>query len=350
MPLTAGGFTVQVLVYSARPYDRDSLREANQGKHEIRFTEAALDSSTAVLAQGVPAVCCFVDDVLDAAVLKRLAGGGTRLVVLRATGFNNVELRVAEELGITVMRVTRYSPYAVAEFAVGLILALNRKIHRAYNRVRENNFLLDGLLGFDLYGKTVGIVGTGKIGSVLARILQGFGCRFLGHDVVENPECLALGMPYVPLEELLGEADIVSLHAPLTPETRHLINSETLAVMKPGAMLINTSRGALVDARALIRALKKGRVGAVGLDVYEEESHLYFQNLSDQIIADDVFTRLLSFPNVLVTGHQAFFTREALATIAETTIENISDFEAGRSNDNVLKSGQVLRPAQRGER
>jgi D-lactate dehydrogenase len=334
---------MKVLVYSARPYDREFLEAANQNKHELHFIEARLEESTTAVAWQYPSVCCFVDDVLSRKVIKQLWEGGTRLVALRATGFNNVDLKAAEELGMTIMRVSRYSPYAVAEFAVGMMLALSRKIHRAYNRVREGNFLLDGLAGFELHGKTVGIIGTGKIGSVLARILQGFGCILLAYDVAENPECIELGVKYVPLKELLNSADIVSLHTPLTPETRHLINTEKFSFMKPGAMLINTSRGALVDARALIRTLKKGHLGAVGLDVYEEESQIFYQDLSDEIIPDDVIMRLLTFPNALVTGHQAFFTQEALAVIARTTIQNISDFAASQENENILRPKNVLR-------
>jgi D-lactate dehydrogenase len=334
---------MKVIVYSARPYDKEFLKAANQGKHELNFIESRLEDGTAVLARQYPSVCCFVDDILSKRVIKQLFDGGTRLVALRATGFNNVDLKAAEELGMTIMRVSRYSPNAIAEFAVGMMLSLDRKIHRAYNRVREGNFLLHGLIGFELHGKTVGIIGTGKIGSVLARILQGFGCLLLAYDVTENPECTKLGVRYVPLNELLGKADIVSLHLPLTPETRHLINDDNLSHMKPGAMLINTGRGALVDSRALIRALKKGHLGAVGLDVYEEESHIFFEDLSDEIIPDDVIERLLTFPNALITGHQAFFTEEAMDIIAKTTIQNISDFANGRENENILWSGNVLR-------
>ncbi len=335
---------MQVLVYSTHPYDQEYLEAANRGKHALKFTPVALDMDTAALARGIPAVCCFVDDTLNAAVLKRLAEGGTRLVTLRCTGFNNVDLEAAQLLGLTVMRVSRYSPHAVAEYAVGLILALNREIHRAYNRVREGNFLLDGLLGFDLHGKTVGIVGTGKIGTVLAGIMKGFGCALLGYDTFPNQACIDLGMHYVELNNLLAQSDIVSLHAPLTPQTHHMIHGQAMANMKRGAMLINTSRGGLVDTEALIEALKERQIGAVGLDVYEEESHMYYRDLSDQVIADDVFARLLTFPNVIVTGHQAFFTREALMTITRTTIENISDFAAGRSNDNILKPEHVISP------
>ncbi len=338
---------MKMLVYSTRPYDKEFLEASNKGTHELNYIETRLEESTAALARQYPAVCCFVDDVLDKKVIKQLSDGGTRLVALRATGFNNVDLEAAEELGMTIMRVSRYSPYAVAEFAVGMMLDLNRKIHRAYTRVREGNFLLHGLMGFELNGKIVGIIGTGKIGSVLARILQGFGCRLLAYDAAENPECIKLGARYVPLKELLSKADIVSLHLPLTPETRHLINKENLLLMKPGAMLINTSRGALVDTRALIAALEKGLLGSVGLDVYEEESHIFYQDLSDEIIPDDMIMRLLTFPNVLVTGHQAFFTEEAMTIIAGTTIQNITDFAAGRENENILKVNNVLRGARK---
>jgi D-lactate dehydrogenase len=334
---------MKVLVYSTRPYDHQWLEKANKDKHTLHYTEARLERRTASLARDYPAVCCFVDDTLDATVLKQLHQDGTRLISLRSTGFNNVDLLAAEKLGLTVMRVSNYSPAAVAEFAVGMMLVLNRKIHRAYERVREGNFLLDGLVGFELHDKVVGLVGTGNIGVVLAKILHGFGCQLLGYDIKENPDCLAAGMRYVTLNELLKQSDIVSLHAPLNPQTYHMINAQTLSLMKPGAMLINTSRGALVDSRALIAALKKRRLGAAGLDVYEEESHIYFRDLSDEVITDDVIMRLTTFPNVIVTGHQAFFTQEALEIIAGTTIKNINDFEAGRSNENILKPREVVK-------
>jgi D-lactate dehydrogenase len=333
---------MKVLVYSSRPYDQQFLEGANTGKHEYHFVEARLEQHTAVLAREFPAVCCFVDDTLDSPVLRQLSDGGTKLVTLRATGFNNVDLKAAEQLGITVMRVSRYSPYSVAEYAVGMILAMNRHIHRAYQRVREGNFRLDGLLGYDLHDKTVGVVGTGRIGAIFTRIMSGFGCHLLGYDKHENPECIQLGMKYVSLEQLLRSSDIVSLHCPLTPETRHLISRDTISLMKPDSMLVNTSRGALVDTEALIPHLKQCRLCAVCLDVYEEESDLYYRDLSDEVISDDVITRLLTFPNVLVTGHQAFFTRDAMQTIAETTSRNIDDFAAGRSNENVLKPEKVM--------
>jgi D-lactate dehydrogenase len=252
---------MKVLIYSARPYDKKFLEAANQNKHKLHFIEARLEEGTTILARQYPAICCFVDDIISRKVIEQLSEGGTRLITLRATGFNNVDLQAAKEADITIMRVATYSPYAVAEFATGMILDLDRKIHRAYTRVRDGNFLLHGLMGFELHSKTVGIVGTGKIGSVLAGILKGFGCVLLAYDVTENPECTKLGVRYIPLKELLSKADIISLHLPLTPETHHLINDETLLYMKKGAMLINTSRGALVDTRALLRALKKGHLG-----------------------------------------------------------------------------------------
>jgi D-lactate dehydrogenase len=329
---------MRCLVTSSRPYDQESLQAANQGRHEFSFVETPLREDTAVIARGYPAVCPFVDDTLNSTALEALAQGGTRLLALRSTGFNHVDLPTAERLGLTVMRVRDYSPYAVAEFALGLMLTLNRHLHKAYNRVREGNFLLDGLLGFDMHGKTVGLIGTGKIGAALARILHGMGCRLLGYDPYPNPICQSLGMQYVGLDALLGESRIVSLHLPLTPDTYHLINAERLARMPQGALLINTSRGALIDTSALIAALKSRHLGAVGLDVYEEEAELYFHNLCDDIICDDTFARLLTFPNVVVTGHQAFFTAEALHTIAATTITNLDDFAAGRENGNIVRA------------
>jgi D-lactate dehydrogenase len=270
-------------------------------------------------------------------VLEQLASGGTGLIALRATGFNNVDLQAAAALGIDVRRVGRYSPYSVAEHAVALIQTLNRKTHRAFNRTREYNFLLDGLMGVDLHGKTVGIVGTGKIGEALASIMRGFGSRVIAYDVVENPACVALGVTYMPLAELLAESDIVSLHVPLFPDTYHIINRETLSLSKRGQIIVNTSRGGLIDTMALVEALRSGQIGAAGLDVYEEEDGLYYRDLSSDMVRDEVFSLLISFPNVIVTGHQAFFTREALQTIAETTMQNITDFEEGRTSENVLK-------------
>ena len=329
---------MRCLVTSARPYDQQFLSAANNGRHELVFTETTLNAETAFIAQGYPALCPFVDDTLDAKTLEIIARLGTKLLVLRSTGFNHVDIPAAEKQDITVMRVRDYSPCAVDEYAVGLMLTLNRHLHKAYNRVRDGNFLLDGLLGFDMHGKTVGIVGTGKIGAALARILHGMGCHLLAYDITPNPDCQELGVAYVSLEELLTKSRIVSLHLPLLPETRHLMNAERFALMPNGAMLINTSRGPLIDTTALIAALKSRHLGAVGLDVYEEEAELYFKDHYDDIIGDDSFERLLTFPNVIVTGHQAFFTREALKTIADTTIQNLDDYSDGKDNPNCVRS------------
>jgi D-lactate dehydrogenase len=320
---------MRVAVFSTKGYDERSLSGANEGMgrvHELHFFEPRLDRENVPLARGFEGVCCFVNDVLDAETLKAINEGGTRLVALRCAGFNQVDLHAAAAMGVKVVRVPAYSPYAVAEHTVGMMLALNRKLHRAYNRVREGNFSLEGLLGFDLRGKTVGIVGTGKIGAVVAKILRGFDVRILAFDVHPNPEFPA--GEYVPIERLLAESDVVTLHCPLTPQTRHLINAHSLRGMKQGVMLINTSRGALLDTQAVVHGLKKGRIGYLGLDVYEQEAELFFEDKSEEIIQDDVFQRLLTFPNVMITGHQAFFTREAMGNIAETTLGNISEVES----------------------
>ena len=339
---------MKVAVFSTRSYDRDFLGEAFSGSaHELVFLAPRLTHETAMLAAGFPAACGFVQDQLDRQTLAALSSQGTRLIALRCAGFNNVDLAAASELGMTVVRVPAYSPYAVAEYAVGLMLALNRKIHRAAARVREGNFALDGLLGFDVHGRTAGIVGTGQIGAVAARILHGFGCRLLAHDVRVNPDCEALGVRYCGLEELYAESDIISLHCPLTPHTHHLIDDRALARMKRGVTIINTSRGAVVDARAMIKHLKSGKIGALGLDVYEEEADLFFQDLSDRALQDDVLARLLTFPNVIVTGHQAFFTRDAMQRIAETTLANINDVEQGRTCPNAIDVSRTVPPAGR---
>ena len=321
---------MKVAVFSARAYDRRFLAAANDAAgspHHLDFFDARLDAGTARLVADGSAVCAFVNDHVDAPTLEILARAGVRLIVLRCAGFNNVDLAAAERLGLAVARVPAYSPHAVAEHTVALILSLNRKIHRAYARVREGNLALDGLLGFDLLGRTVGIIGTGRIGIAVARIMRGFGCRILASDPVPSPELAALDGEYVSQAELLREADIITLHCPLTPETRHLIDRTAVEAMRTGVMLINTSRGAVVDARAVIAGLKAGKIGFLGLDVYEEEGDLFFENLSDQVIRDDIFARLLTFPNVLITGHQGFFTAEAMTAIAATTIENVSQFE-----------------------
>jgi len=322
---------MKVAVYSTKPYDRTFMEAANaRHGHKLLFLEPRLTRETSPLAADFPAVCVFVNDQLAAPILSALARQGTRLIALRCAGFNNVDLLAARELGLTVVRVPAYSPYAVAEHTLALLLALNRKIHRAYNRVREGNFALQGLLGFDLHGRTAGVVGTGQIGALVVRLLHGFGCRVLAYDPIRNAECEALGAQYVSLPELFRSCDIITLHCPLTPQTHHLIDAEALGHMKIGVMLINTGRGALVETQAAIEALKSGQLGYLGLDVYEEEAHLFFEDLSDHVIQDDVFTRLLTFPNVIITGHQAFFTEEALQNIAETTLSNITAFERGQ--------------------
>jgi D-lactate dehydrogenase len=330
---------VRVAVFSSKPYDVTFLTAANKDLgHQLHFLEARLVRDTAALASGFPAICAFVNDQLDGEVLTRLAAGGTRLAALRSAGFNNVDLPAAARLGLTVTRVPAYSPHAVAEHTAALILTLNRKVHRAWARVREGNFSLDGLLGFDLVGRTVGVVGTGKIGAAVGRIMSGFGCRVLAFDPIPNPECVAAGVTYVPFDELLAHSDIVTLHCPLTAETRHLIDAAALARMKPGAMLINTGRGALVDTRNVIESLKSGQLGHLGLDVYEEEAALFFEDRSWRILQDDVFARLLTFPNVVVTGHQGFFTAEALTAIAETTLRAVTEFEKGVVPANAVRA------------
>ena len=336
---------MRVAMFSSKPYDRRSFdaRNATYG-HELHFLEPRLGPDTAALARDFPAVCLFVNDSADAATLDLLADGGTRLVALRCAGFNNVDLAAAARLGIPIVRVPAYSPYAVAEFTVGMILTLNRQIHRAYNRTRENNFALDGLLGFDLHGKTVGVVGTGKIGGLVARAMRlGFGCEVLAHDVRPDPELVALGVTYVDAVDLAARCDLITLHCPLTPETHHIINARSIALMKEGVMLVNTSRGALVDVAAVVGGLKSGRIGYLAIDVYEQEADLFFQDLSNEIIQDDAFQRLLTFPNVLVTGHQAFFTTEALTGIADTTLANIAAFERGEKLANAVSAGLVMK-------
>jgi D-lactate dehydrogenase len=335
---------MKIAVFDAHTYDRQALERANTTHaHELTFLEPRLTAETAALAAGFPAACSFVNDRIDRQALETLRAGGTRLIALRSAGYNHVDLRAAAELGFTIVRVPAYSPHAVAEHAVALILALNRRIHRAYNRVREGNFGLDGLEGYDLHGKTVGVIGTGRIGAVFAGIMRGFGCRVLAFDTY--PDAALAGsaaVAYVDLPQLFRESNILSLHVPLTPATHHMIGAEALQSMKRGSVLINTSRGALIDTRALIAALKTGHIGAAGLDVYEEEEGIFFRDLSDQVLQDDVLARLLTFPNVLVTSHQAFLTREALDAIATTTLENIRVFEAEGRAVNEVRFADVM--------
>jgi len=321
---------VKIAIFSAKRYDREFLSAANASRHELRFFEPRLSEETAGLAAGFEAVCVFVNDQVNATVITTLDSLGVRLIALRCAGYNNVDLTAATKHGITVVRVPAYSPYAVAEHTIALMLALNRKLHRAYNRVREGNFALDGLVGFDMHEKTVGVIGTGQIGTVVAQILTGFGCPILALDPLPNATCQSCGVRYVELDELFAQSDIITLHCPLTPENKHLINAAAIAKMKDGVMLINTSRGALLDTVAIIAALKSGKIGYLGLDVYEEEERIFFEDRSGLILSDDIFARLLTFPNLIITGHQAFFTREALSNIAATTIDNITRFETGQ--------------------
>ena len=327
---------MRTLIYSSQIYDRESFLAAQvPADIELHFQPARLTLDTVALAEAYEVVCAFINDDLSAPVLEQLAAGGTRLIALRSAGFNHVDLAAARRLGLGVVRVPAYSPHAVAEHAVALILSLNRHLHRACNRTRDGDFSLHGLTGFDLVGKTVGVVGTGQIGATFARIMAGFGCKLLAYDPYPNPQVEALGARYLPLDALLAEAHIISLHCPLNDDTRHLINPASLSRMQRGAMLINTGRGALVNTPALIDALKSGQLGYLGLDVYEEEAQLFFEDRSDLPLQDDVLARLLTFPNVVVTAHQAFLTREALGAIAQTTLDNISGWAAGSPQNQV---------------
>ncbi|SAL09385.1 D-lactate dehydrogenase [Caballeronia peredens] len=330
---------MEVAIFSSTPYEREFLDAANKAtNHKLRNFEETLDMDNVDLAAGFGAICIFVNDRANAEVLEALHKGGTRLIALRCTGFNNVDLHAAARLGLKVVRVVDYSPNSVAEHAVALLLAINRKVHRAYNRTRDSNFSLDGLIGFDLYGKTVAVVGTGKIGCVFAQIMLGFGCDVIGFDPYPSPQFEALGGRYATPGEIGARADIIALFCPLTPATHHIINSETLKRAKPGALLINTSRGALIDTEAVIEALKTGQLGGLAIDVYEQEADLFFRDLSSEIITDDVIQRLVSFPNVIVTGHQAYLTREALTTICETTMQSITAFEKNEKLENEVKA------------
>ena len=336
---------MRIAVFSSKAYDRQFLNSANdKHRHDLVFFEGHLSEETVGLAQGFTGVCAFVNDHLNAGVIQTLARFGVGVILLRSAGYNHVDLRAASEAGVTVARVPAYSPHAVAEHAMAMILTLNRKLHRAWARVREGNFALDGLLGFDLVGKTVGVIGTGRIGSVFAEIATGFGCKIFANDLLDNPDLRAAGARYVDLHELLESADIISLHVPLTPQTHHLIDDAAIGRMKTGVVLVNTSRGGVVDTAALIRGLKKGKVGGVALDVYEEEADLFFEDLSASVIQDDVFARLLTFPNVLITGHQGFFTREAMDAIAETTLSNATAFERGSGTIHTVTHEVIGRP------
>ena len=327
---------MKIACFSTKSYDKEYLSKAIVAPHSIVFFEESLNPNTVGLLTGFDGICVFVNDKLDNNLLQQIASAGIKAIFLRCAGFNNVVISTATTLGIKVYRVPAYSPYAVAEHAVALVLTLNRKTHKAYNRVKEYNFSIERLHGFDLHGKTVGVIGTGTIGLVFANIMLGFGCNLLAFDPTESDEAKQLGIRYADLNEVLKQADIISLHCPLNEHTRHMISTKEFSIMKHGAMLINTSRGALIDTKEAIEALKTGALGYLGIDVYEEEEKLFFHDFSENIISDDILMRLMTFPNVLITSHQAFFTHEALTQIAETTMQNIIDFTDGTTSKNQL--------------
>ncbi len=324
---------MKITFFSSKQYDHEFFEKQNQNRFSLQFLEVPLQASTAVLAKGADAVCIFVNDNANAELLEMLKGVGMKILALRCSGFNQVDVNAAKKLSIPVVRVPAYSPYAVAEHTVSLMMTLNRKTHKAYNRVREGNFSIAGLTGFDMYGKTVGLIGLGKIGLCTAKILAGFGCKLLGYDLFPSEEAKHAGVNFVDLDHLIAHADIISMHCPLTPENYHFINEASIANMKTGVMIINTSRGKLVDTNALTEGLKSRKIGFVGLDVYEEEADLFFEDLSNEIIDDEVFMRLITFPNVLITSHQAFLTVEALTNIADTTLNNVEAY---------LQRGEIL--------
>ena len=319
---------MKIAFFSTKSYDKTYF-DRYVSKNEIIYFDAQLNEQTVNLAMGCQAVCVFVNDKLNTSVITSLKALGIQLIALRCAGFNNVKLSVAKELGIMVVRVPAYSPHAVAEHALALILTLNRKTHKAYNRVRDGNFSLERLTGFDLYGKTVGVIGTGKIGQIFSSIMLGMGCKVIAFDLMVSKELMEKGIEYLPIIDILKQADIISLHCPLTEQTKHLINEQTISLMKDGTMLINTSRGGLIDTSDAINGLKNGKIGYLGLDVYEQEETLFFNDLSENIIQDDIIMRLLSFPNVLITSHQGFLTEEALSQIAQITLTNIDEYTAG---------------------
>lgn len=331
---------MKIAMFSTRSYDIqhfDPLFTTEQEAIQINYFDTHLDIHTSQLANGYDAVCAFVNDDLSAPVLTELAQLGVKLILMRCAGFNNVDLQVSKQLGLTIMRVPAYSPEAVAEHAIALMMTLNRRIHKAYQRTRDANFSLEGLVGFNMFGKTVGVIGTGKIGIAAMRILKGFGCKLLAYDPYPSEQAIELGAEYVSLTELFTQSDVITLHCPLTEENRHLLNHQSFAKMKDGVMIINTSRGALLNAKDSIEALKQGKIGGLGLDVYEEEDSLFFNDHSSEIITDDVFRRLSSCHNVIFTGHQAFLTKEALTSIAQTTLDNLRSFASGKSNGNEVR-------------
>lgn len=329
---------MKLIFFSTQSYDKTFFEEHNERfGFTIDFFEVSLTEKSVNLIQHAEAICVFVNDRVTQPVIELLAAKGVKIIALRCAGFNNVDLEAAAHHNIRVVRVPAYSPHAVAEHAVAMIMTLNRKTHKAYNRIREQNFSLTGLMGFDLFGKTIGVIGTGNIGQVFCKLMLGFGCCVLAYDVKENESMLKAGVNYLSLDELLSKADVLSLHCPLNEKTRYLIGADTIKRMKNGAMLINTSRGGLIDTKSAIKALKSGKLGALGIDVYEQEESLFFRDLSDHIIEDDTIARLMSFHNVLITSHQGFFTHEAMDQIASTTLENLKAFDSGAMLENEVK-------------
>lgn len=326
---------MRIAFFSTQPYDREFFDRENQDERFVyQFYETHLGPHIVQAVTDVDAVCVFVNDRVDREVMEVLASRGVKIVALRCAGFNNVDLDAAREFGISVCRVPAYSPEAVAEHTMALLLTLNRKTHKAYNRVREQNFALNGLLGFNLYGKTIGIIGTGKIGKAFCRVAKGFGCKLVAFDIYEDEQLKETGVSYVDIDALYQQSDIISLHCPLVPENKHMINKDTIQRMKEGVILLNTSRGALIDTAAVIEALKTRKIGGLAIDVYEQEEKLFFKDLSGTIIEDDTIQRLMSFPNVLITAHQAFFTQEALHQITSTTLKNVEELLAGQELSN----------------
>ena len=326
---------MKTALFSTKSYDREYFNRFNDGhRHNISYFEESLNANTTELTRGFGAVCVFVNDKVDRETIHKLSENGVKLIVLRCAGFNNIDLSSAAEKGIKILRVPAYSPQAVAEHAVALIMTLNRKTHKAYNRIREGNFSLERLTGFNLFNKTVGVFGTGKIGIAFCEIMLGFGCNVLAHDLQESETLKQKGVIYTSTDEIYNHSDIISLHCPLTPETRHMINTAAFAKMKDGVMIINTGRGALVKTEDAIEALKIGKLGYLGMDVYEQEEKLFFRDLSENVIQDEILMRLIGFPNVLITAHQGFFTKEALEQIAVITLKNISSFESGEQLEN----------------
>ncbi|MBK7099725.1 MAG: 2-hydroxyacid dehydrogenase [Sphingobacteriales bacterium] len=324
---------MKIAFFSTKNYDIASFEAVNNGRHELEFFEEQLNSRNAILAEGFDAVCVFVNDKINSTAIAALEKLNIKAIAFRCAGYNNLNLEVARKSGMKVVRVPAYSPQAVAEHAVALILTLNRKIHKAYNRVRENNFSIENLTGINLYGKTIGVIGTGLIGKAFCEIMLGFGCRVLAHDIFEQEALKQKGINYLSLDDVLVQSDILSLHCPLLPETHHLINKESLTKMKQGAMLINTSRGGLLNTQDVIESLKARHLGYLGIDVYEQEAGIFFRDLSESIIEDDTISRLLTFPNVIITGHQGFFTKEALEQIAVTTLNSFTAIESGQALD-----------------